>query len=122
MTEFADVMKNLYGAAIEIALDKKVRSLKPDMKTRHEVFLVFKQALLMIVQYSGGHHVLVHIDLFKNKLSIKLQDSSATLDKNTAEIDESIRAMHTRASYIGADLDIQSDSNGVTVLFLVPVK
>ncbi|MFI5129437.1 MAG: triple tyrosine motif-containing protein, partial [Chitinophagales bacterium] len=122
MMEFADVLKNLYGPNIEIALDKKVRSLKPDMKTRHEVFLIFKQALLMIVQYSGGKHTLVHIDLFKNKLSIKLQDVTATLDKNLMEIDESIKALYTRASYIGADLDIQNDGKGVTVVLLVPVK
>ena len=122
MMEFADVIKNLYGANIEIALDKKVRSLRLDMKTRHELFLIFKQALLMIVQHSGGKHTLVHIDLFKNKLSVKLQDKTATLDKNLSVIDESIRAMYTRSSYIGAELDIQNDTRGLVIILLVPVK
>ena len=122
MTEFSDVLENLYGANIEIALDKKVRALKPDMKTRHEVFLIFTQALLVIVQYSGGKHTEVHIDLFKNKLSVKLQDKTATLDKNLTEIDESIRTMYSRAGYIGAELDIQNDRQGVIVILLVPVK
>jgi hypothetical protein len=92
------------------------------MKTRHEVFLVVKQALHLIVQYSAGSHTLVHVDLFKNKLSIKLQDTTATLDKNLGEIDESIRTMYTRSSYIGAEMDIQSDGKGITIVLLVPVK
>jgi glucose-6-phosphate-specific signal transduction histidine kinase len=121
MMEFADALKNRHGANIEIALDKKVRSLKPDMKTRHEVFLVFKQALRTIVQYAGGKNTLVHIDLFKNKLSVTLQDATASMDKNIHEIDESIKDMHSRSAHIGADLDVQYDKNGIVVILLVPV-
>lgn len=122
MMEFADALKNSHGARIEIALDKRVRSLKPDMKIRHEVFLVFKQALRMIVEYSGGRNTLVHIDLFKNKLSVKLHDVTATLDKNVREIEESINDMNIRAGLIGAELDVQYDNNGIAVLLLVPLK
>jgi ligand-binding sensor domain-containing protein len=122
MMEFADALKNRHGANIELALDKKVRFLKLDMKTRHEVFLVFKEALRTIVQYSCGKETLVHIDLFKNKLSIKLQDATATFDKNVAEIDKSIREMNSRAVMINADLDVQYDKNGVAIILLVPVK
>ncbi|MBL7738919.1 MAG: hypothetical protein JNK14_06840 [Chitinophagaceae bacterium] len=122
MMEYADSLKNLYGASIEIALDKKVRSLTPDMKTRHEILLIFKKALGMIVQLAGGRNTLAHIDLFKSRISVKLQDTSAAFDKNTVEIEEAIRDMHTRAAEIGADLDIQCSTDGVAVILLVPVK
>ncbi|MBL7743685.1 MAG: hypothetical protein JNN00_09465 [Chitinophagaceae bacterium] len=122
MMEFADALKNRHGANIELALDKKVRSLKLDMKIRHEVFIIFKEALRMIVQYSGGRETLVHIDLFKNKLSLKLQDAVATLDKNTTEIDHCIKEMNDRSAAINADLDVQYDKNGIAVILLVPVK
>jgi streptogramin lyase/PKD repeat protein len=122
MMEFADVMKNLYGANIEIALDKKVRSLQLDMKTRHEMFLLFKEALILIIKYSGGKESLVHIDLFRNKLSIKLQDATANFDKNVAEIENSIREMNTRAALLNADLDVQYDKKGIAIILLVPVK
>ena len=122
MMEFADALKNRHGASIEIALDKKVRSLKPDMKIRHEVFLIFKLVLRMMVQYSGGKKTVIHIDLFKNKLSIKLQDATATLNKNVAEIDASIKEINTRSALISADLDVQYDKNGIAVVLLVPVR
>src|SRR5690606_21310310 len=54
MMEFTDSLKNRHGSNIELAIDKKVRSLKLDMKTRHEAFLIFKSALIMMVQYAGG--------------------------------------------------------------------
>ena len=122
MMEFADVLKNMFGASIELALDKKVRSLKLDMKTRHDVFLIFKEALRMIVEYSGGRQTLIHIDLFKHKLSVKLQDATANLDKHVAEIDKIIKEMNSKAVLINADLDVQYDKNGIAVILLVPVK
>ncbi len=122
MTEFGDVLKNLHGANIEIALDKKVRSLKLDMKTRHEVFLIFKQSLQTIVEYAGGKKTLVDIDLFKNKLSIKMHDVTASLDRNTEQIEQLVKEMYSRCAYIGADLDIQSSEAGVTIILLIPVK
>lgn len=122
MMEFADALKQRHGAHIEIVLDKKVRSLRLDMKTRHEVFLIFKEALRTIVQYSCGKETLVNIDLFKSKLSIKLQDATATFDKNEAQIDNCIREMNDRSSVIHADLDVQCDKKGVAIILMVPVK
>ena len=122
MTEFADALRNRYGVHIELALDKKVRSLKLDMKTRHETYFIFKEALWMIVKYSGGKETLIYIDFFKNKLSMKLQDATAKLDKNITEIENSIKAMSERATLINAELDVQCDKKGIAIILLVPVK
>jgi ligand-binding sensor domain-containing protein len=122
MMEFADSLKNKYGCSIEIALDKRVRSLKPDMKTRHEVFFLFKEALKTIVEYAGGKETIIHIDLFKNKLSLKLHDSTATIDNHEAEMDASIKEMNSRAGMIGAELDMQYDKKGIAILLFVPMK
>lgn len=122
MMEFADALKHRHAATIEISIDKKVRSLKLDMKTRHEAFLIFKQALKLIVVYSGGRQTLINIDLFKNKLALRLQDETASLEKNVSLIDDSIRDMNERAEFIAADLDVQYDKSGIAVVLLVPVK
>lgn len=122
MMEFADALRNRYGVHIELALDKKVRSLKLDMKTRHETYFIFKESLWMIVKYSGGKETLIYIDFFKNKLSMKLQDATASLDKNLTEIDKSIKEINDRAALINAELDVQYDKNGIAIVLLVPVK
>jgi nitrate/nitrite-specific signal transduction histidine kinase len=92
------------------------------MKTRHDVFLIFKQALQMMVEHAGGKQTVVHIDLFKHKLSIKLQDATASFDKNTTAIDDYIKAMNAQATMINADLDVQLDQKGMAIVLLVPVR
>ena len=76
----------------------------------------------MIAEFACGKETVIHIDLFKNKLSIKLQDATASFDKNTAEIDRSIQEMSAKARTIKADLDVQYDKKGIAVVLLVPVK
>ncbi len=122
MMEYADALKNRYGANIELALDRKVRSVNLDMKTRHEFFLLFKEALRMIVQYSRGKDTLVNIDLFQSKLSMKLHDETASFDANISEVERSIKEMNTRAALIPAELDIQYDKKGIAVILMVPTK
>lgn len=122
MMEFTDSLKNRHGARIELALDKKVSSLKLDMKIRHEFFLIFKEGLRMIVQHAGGKDTLINIDLFRNRLSLKLQDATARLDSNIEEIEHCIREINERSSTVSAESDIQYDRNGVAMVLLIPVK
>jgi ligand-binding sensor domain-containing protein len=122
MMEFTDALKNRYGTNIDLVLDKKVRSLNLDMKIRHEFFLIFKEALRMIVQYSGGKETLINIDFFQNKLSMKLQDETASFDTNIMEIERSIKEMNSRAALIPAELDIQYDKKGIAVILMLPAK
>ncbi len=122
MMEYTDSLKNRHGAVIDLALDKRVRSLKLDMKTRHEFFLIFKEGLKMIVQYAQGRNTLVNIDLFKNRLSMRLQDAGARLDTNIMEIEQIIKEINTRSSTIRAELDIQYDRGGVGIVLMIPVK
>ncbi|OJW35577.1 MAG: hypothetical protein BGO54_04515 [Sphingobacteriales bacterium 46-32] len=122
MMEYTDSLKNRHAATIQLSVDKKVQSLKLDMKIRHEFFLIFKEGLKMIVQYAEGRNTLINIDLFKNRLSLKLQDSTARLDTNLPEIEAIIRSINTHAAALHAESDIQYDRSGIAVLLMVPVK
>jgi hypothetical protein len=120
--EFTDALKNRYNASIELALDKKLRTLKLDMRTRDEFFLIFKVGLRLIVQYAGGTDSVINIDLFRNRPSLKLQDATAHLDTHVEEIEKSIKEINSRAKEIHAEADMQYDKNGVAIILLIPVK
>ncbi|MCR6720321.1 MAG: hypothetical protein NVV59_08490 [Chitinophagaceae bacterium] len=64
----------------------------------------------------------MQIDLFRNKLSLKLQDSTAQLDENIAEIETIIQTIHDRTLALDGESDIQYDKNGIAIVVLVPVK
>ncbi|MBO9660341.1 MAG: hypothetical protein J7527_16085, partial [Chitinophagaceae bacterium] len=121
MMEFTDATKQRYGAAIELAVDKKIHSLKMDMKVRNEFFLIFKEGLRMITEYAGGRDTLINIDIFRNKLSLKLQDATARMDSKVDDIERCIREINNRSKLIHAEADIQYDKNGIAIILLIPV-
>ncbi|MFN4316317.1 MAG: two-component regulator propeller domain-containing protein [Chitinophagaceae bacterium] len=122
MLEYADALRNRHEANIEISVDKKVQSLKLDMKTRHEFLLIFKDALRLMVQLAGGRQSLLQVDLFRHKLSLKFQDHTARLDSNAAEIDQAIEQIQERCELLNGESDIQYDKNGMAIVVLLPVK
>ncbi len=121
MMEFTDATKQRYGAAIELAVDKKIHSLKMDMKVRNEFFLIFKEGLRMITEYAAGRDTLINIDIFRNKLSLKLQDATARMDSKVDDIERCIREINNRSKLIHAEADIQYDKNGIAIILLIPV-
>lgn len=120
--EFTDALRNRYGASIELTLDKKLRTLKLNMKTRTEFFLIFKEGLRLIVEFAGGKDTVVNIDLFRNRLSLKLQDATARLDTHLEEIEKAIKTINTKSKNINSEADVQYDKNGVAIILLIPVK
>src|SRR6185295_5052927 len=75
MREFVEALMSRHGVNIQMQVDKKIQSLKPDMKSRHEFFLIFKETLLEMVQKTHGDDILIHIDLVKSKLSLQIHDT-----------------------------------------------
>ncbi len=122
MLEFIDALKNRHGCRIELELDNKITSLRLDMKTRLEFFLIFKEALRMIVELARGTNTLINIDLFRKRLSMKLQDATARLDMHIPEIEQAIKEINFRAESINAESDIQYDKNGIAIILLIGIK
>jgi ligand-binding sensor domain-containing protein/signal transduction histidine kinase len=118
MTEFADSLRMRHEAEIIIRIDKKVSKLKLDMKLRHGFFLIFKEALRAIVQYSGGKQTLVNIDLNKNHLYLKMHDE-AVLDLADENVSKAIEEVKNYAAEINAEVDIQYDKNGSDFVLMV---
>lgn len=118
MTEFADSLRMRHEAEIIIRIDKKVSKLKLDMKLRHGFFLIFKEALRAIVQYSGGKQTLVNIDLSKKQLYLKMHDE-AVLDLADENVAKAVEEIKNYAAEINAEIDIQYDKNGSDIVLMV---
>jgi len=121
MLEFVDALINRHGANIDILVDEQVRSLQLDMKSRHEMLLIFKEVLRNMVQESRGNHILINIDLVKSRLSLKVQDDGIYSSEADLFSLQTLDLLSKRTSTIQAELDIQADKNGASVILLVPV-
>jgi ligand-binding sensor domain-containing protein len=122
LTEFTQALKNQYSVHIEVTVDEKVRSLHLEMKRRHEFFILYTEALRAVVEYARSKATLVNINCVKNKLSLKLSGNTVVADRNQEETENCLREVSKRAESIGADLDIQTNNEGIFIDVLVPVK
>ena len=117
MKECAEGAQSTYSTNIEMEVDQKVKSVKLDMKARHEFFLIFKEALLSIAELANGSTSLINVDLTDGKLSLKIKNSEVNLRNN-----ELVRyEMEQRAKLINAELDMLCDKNGISIILLVPL-
>jgi signal transduction histidine kinase len=120
MNEFTEGLKHSHGCSIELIVDPKVKFVKLSMKTRHDLFLIFKEALRNIAQNSSCTSSIVNIDLVKSTLSIKIQDKRSEFDIKSFEHNIQIDEMKKTAESIKALLDIQVDARGISIILQMP--
>lgn len=120
LSEFIDSLQSRYEARINLVVDNKVRSLKLDMDTRHNCFLLLKATLRAVVEDAGGRNTTLQIEHTRSSLLLKIRDYTATAPGGHS-FARRIAEMNERASSINAELDVQTDSKGISVIVLVPL-
>jgi len=120
MKECAEGLQNTHSTNIQMEVDERVNSLKLDMKARHEFFFIFKEALRNIAEHANGSVSVINVDLSGGKLLLKIRNSEVC--NSGIETEHGKKEMQQRAAVINAELDIQSDNKGTSIILLVPVK
>jgi hypothetical protein len=121
MKQFAEDLQTTHDTSIRLEVDTKIKSIKLDMKKRHEFFLIFKEALRNIAKQANGIPTAINIDLTHGSLLLKIQNPEACF--NPPLVDETTeKEMKQRAQLIGADLDIQSDKKGISIILMIPLN
>ncbi len=121
MNEYAEGLRNNHGCSITLIVEEKVKSMKLDMKLRHEIFFIFKEALNNIIQHSNCTESIINIDLVNSTLYLKIHDNGNGFDVKTSQSNNGLREMMKRAEVLNAVLDIQSDKKGTSLILQVPV-
>lgn len=122
MKEFSEGVEKTHGLKINLQVERKVEKLKIDMKTRHELFLIFKDALNCLTQTFSARNAIITIDMEKGKLALKLQAGRLHADIERVNNCEYLADIHQRAERINAFLDIQNDRKTTSVILEVPVE
>jgi signal transduction histidine kinase len=122
MQEYADSLRNNQKVDIKLVLDEKIRSKELDMKSRHELFMLFKDSLGKLVQHSTGTEILINIDLGRQRIFMKLHDNGVYTAPTDVFSDSEMLLMLKRAENIKAVLDIQTDNKGASVILLIPLQ
>ena len=121
LKEFVEALQHRNNALITLAVDNRVLSLELEMKARHELFLVMKLALRMIVEDAYGTSTQINLDKVKSNLIFKLNDNSTRSIVHKAAFNAKMEELESRAAHINAEVDVQADSKGISIIVIVPV-
>jgi signal transduction histidine kinase len=118
MKEYAEGIQNTYPVQVQMEVDEYVKTLKPGMKVRHEMFLIFKNTLYSIATASKNSTTIINIDHQDKKILLKIQNGEV----NFPEAEQTIQQIKERAKIIDAELDIQNGSKGISLILLVSLS
>jgi hypothetical protein len=119
--EFADALRHRHEVLINLQTDPKVISLKPDMKLRHEVMIIYKMALRMLVEEMKSPHTSINIDYVRGQLQLNIFAHQLKLPDNNNQVIKMMDEMRSRSRSINAILEFQSDEKGTAVILAVKV-
>lgn len=122
MEEFVSAMKHRHGAHIDMFVDEAVKSIRLDMVSRHEIYIIFRRALRNIARASNGDPILINLDYVAHRLSLKIHSLGNYGSPEVLYEHEKLIDLDKRAEAIKAEFDIQSDSKEVSVILNVTVK
>jgi len=108
---------------IEIGLHLEVLdTLKFNMQSKKNVYLIFKEAVNNAVKYSGSEKIEVKARLQNNKLELSIVDFGKGFSNSTAQKGNGLSNMQLRAIELVGKLAIESKmGTGTTIQLIVPV-
>jgi len=80
ISEHIDALRNRYGVKINLLVDKKVETLKLNMKLRKNIFWLLKGGSTNIIR-SGAADCNIHIGVQKQNLVYTVEFNNSNLDK-----------------------------------------
>jgi len=119
MKEFAEALCQRPDTRIELRADEKVYELRPDMKTRHELMLIYRLALRLLVEELKARHTIVQLDFERSHLLLNIFAAGIHPEKNHHSI-KLLEEMKARALAIKGTLDLQFDEKGAAIIFICP--
>lgn len=117
--EFSDALRNRYNVSIDLETSEKVTSLKPAMKVRHELMLIYKLALRLLVEELGAAQTTIHIHYVQSMLQVNIFSPGLQLDEENNQVIKMAEEMKNRANSIKATIEMQSDEKGTAIILAV---
>ncbi|MEI9945936.1 MAG: two-component regulator propeller domain-containing protein [Chitinophagaceae bacterium] len=117
--EFADALRNRYNVSIELQTDDKVIALKPDMIIRHELMMIYKLALRLLVEEFWAKETLIHLGYVKSQLQLNIFSLGVRLNDTNNNTIKAMQEMKAKATAIEATLEFQTDEKGTAIILAI---
>ncbi|HVV02622.1 MAG TPA: hypothetical protein VHC96_00305, partial [Puia sp.] len=120
MREFAGALSMRHNAHIGLQAEAAIRTLRPDMKVRHEFLLIYKLALRTLVEEIKVDNILIQLDYQRPHLHLTFFSTEVRPEERSTRYFRLMEEMKTRARTIHGTLEIQYDDRGAAILLICP--
>ncbi|MGV3541023.1 MAG: sensor histidine kinase, partial [Rufibacter sp.] len=122
MRAFAVEILEPKGIDFELEVEKPALSLPVPLAIRHDVYLIFKEALNNAAKYSEARKVTVMLDEAHGALQMVIQDNGIGFTPTSASGGNGLLNMERRAQTLGGHLQIESaPEKGTCITLVVPL-
>lgn len=119
MREFTTGLLEARQIGLTFSIDEKIYSRKLKLESRHDFFMIYKEAITNIAKYARCTFVDVRIQLRKGRLVLRVQDDGVGFNVNDAGEGDGLMNMQRRAYRMNGQLSIQSQIGKGTVITLM---
>lgn len=120
MQEFIDAQNNRKNANVSMLADARVKLLKLDMQLRHELFILFKESLRILVN-AGAADCKIHVAMDKSYLLYSFYFNCTACDKPQLMALLQQLEGNKYAAPLKARIELQNHGNHSTLLIRTPV-
>ena len=118
MKEIAHTISHQYNTSIQVHNDDKVIQLKPDMRRRHELMMIYKMALQLLAAQMCAGSIVVELGYIKSHVQVNIFAANVKLSSSST-VQETIRNLKAKAAILKTTLEVQADEKGVGIILLV---
>ena len=115
--EFAASISYSKNAVVNIQSDKHVSMLKPDMKLRYELMLIYKTSLNWLVNEMQSKNTTVQLNYINSQLQLNMFADDVSPRMQEVNIIE--KKLKERATIINAVLDVLIEEKGTAIVLSV---
>lgn len=125
MTQYAQQFLRESGLYCRLDIPEHIPEAIVDARARHALLMAFKEALNNAVKHAGAKGLIVHFEVAKDLLSVRVEDKGCGFDLTMPEAHvrggHGLEAMRQRMNDCGGNFELESVlGKGTTVVLQVP--
>jgi signal transduction histidine kinase/ligand-binding sensor domain-containing protein len=119
MKSFALETLQIKNITTNFIVDEKLSDIKLTPDKRHELFLIFKEAINNIVKYANCSIVNIQLYRIKNKIVLEITDNGSGFDMQTKHAGNGLHSMQERSRKLKSKFKINSEIGKGTSISLI---
>jgi signal transduction histidine kinase len=119
MFRFGSELSESRGIAFLFETDTQLQTMKLNMQTRKNLYLIFKEAINNAVKYAGCTTIEVRTKYEGGKVKMIIKDNGEGFDIKTTKPGNGLFNMQQRAAQMNGQLIILSEKQDGTVITLI---